>query len=64
MSWPRFVGGCLGRMGFLFLWVRGFLEGGVGLSLAGGLRSADSDNRCVLMGCVTSCRCCVVCPGC
>ena len=24
----RFVGGCLGRMGSFFLWVRGFFEGG------------------------------------
>ena len=28
MSRLRFVGGCLGRMGFLFLLVRGFFEGG------------------------------------
>ena len=28
MSGPRFVGSCLGRVGFLFLWVRDFFEGG------------------------------------
>ena len=28
MSRLRFVVGCLGRMGSLFLWVRGFFEGG------------------------------------
>ena len=28
MSRLCLVGGCLGRMGILFLWVRGFLEGG------------------------------------
>ena len=65
MSRLRFVGGCLGRMGILCLWVRGFFEGGgVGLSLAGGLEAGDSGNRCPPVGCETCCRCCMVGPRC
>ena len=64
MSQLRFVGGCLGRMGILFFWVRCFYEGGVGLSLAGGPEAGDSGNRCAPVGCVMCGRCCMVGPSC
>ena len=35
MSGLRFLGGCLGRMGILFLWVRGFFLGGGGWTESG-----------------------------
>ena len=64
MSRPRFLGGCLGRMGILFLWVHGFFLGGGWTESGRRSEAGDSGNRCAPVWCVTCCRCCVVCPSC